>query len=378
MRYLWMCLVAGLAACGGGGSASAPLTATEEKPVVSLDEGKYVRFASNIGDQLQQDKEQQEKFESALAALHNSDAFVSIEMTQLGLSAIPQIIDWPRACLVNVLSVEKSSIKSTYHKAKESCDCLTVQPESAVICVGDELISGDNFVFVSGKIDTAVAAIKRFSVDRVCPLLPEDCLGEDAKDWEYAPNLSVGNGAHQYVGETTAKANSHDLDGIDVYEAGKYITREGLEALSLTYKNVQNNYENCELDAQVVVGFDEAGNLIPARRPSVVELEKKEYTDLLKPVPKDDTYTIDYQFVYPTTKNCTLPTSLSDYAILEIVENALSPYADLAEKQEFKPLENGVLTLDYEKKFYEIKEGLCPAIVGTSGIPFIPPDCLGK
>lgn len=341
MKYFWIVLVAlSLAACGSG-KAPPP--------------DKYARFVGNTGEQLQTDKQNFEAYQSILTAMA-ADPFVSIVLQILGLSDAGLEVDWASACLVNVVGMNGNVINSQFHTVSSQCDCLAVVPGDAAQCVGDVLAEDAIPVFVEGTIEDEIGLLDLFSfaADQLCPaiegtggipFIPPDCLGSAPPPSE-VPNLSVSRFA-SFFGAESPSLESFVFDGVQPDLVNPYLTANGEQAQAFTYKNVDNKYDDCFLDAQVALGFDEEGNIVPAAKQ-----------------PEDDVVAssvyrvVDHYLVSSVLKTCTytIEATTSDNANSEGVDNALSPYEglDITVTTDFDVLEEGVLSLDYDKVFYKV------------------------
>lgn len=304
MRYLWMCLAIMLSACGGSGSGQGPV------PL----QGTWAKFSGAIADDSQ------------------------------GSSV--------NSCAVNVLTLDGNVLTSHYHKPATTCDCSTVQPEQAASCVGEKINNDDTYT-VLATVSDLLARVLRLS--STCPaiqgangipFIPPDCLGSSASELNRFSVIPVVEFPKFVVGANPAR-NELDINSSVIASSESYVTREGEQAHSVRYNNVEKTYENCELDAQIAFSIDASGHLVPARDPSVVSIVENPAELNLVP--------LEYHLSSESSQKCTVKAGTSDNANNTGIDNALSPYAGLDVEYEFGPLQEGVLTLDYEERFYKVK-----------------------
>lgn len=337
---------------------------TSDTEVTVLPKGNYVRFASNIGEQLQKDKEQQEKLDAIMEKLSEDFSQRDI-LEKFGLPTEALDIDWSQSCILNKLSFDGEEIKSTRHKIKRECNCMTVQQSDAVHCLGDSVQPNEKLSYVTGVLDSAKQGLTRFIGDKICPsqssvegipYIEPECLGDSAIGWAYVPNTSQGDKYRIFVGEALI-LGEFILNNVAASSSRSYITQEGLSATAVKYQSVPHPYENCDLNAEVVFSIDQSGNLVPARYPDDIQNEQDSIPDPVNPV-NDITYVIDQHLTSDEEIECsmTIESDDNDEANSTSIDNAQSPYEGLEITQTFGPLKDGVLTLDYSKTYYRVDE----------------------
>ncbi len=341
MKYLWMVLLAlSLVACGSGKTPPPD---------------KFARFVGNTGEQLQTDKRNFEAYQAALTAL-SSDPFIDIVFQILGLADAQLEVEWESACLVNVVEVENNILSSEFHTISPQCDCLTVTIDKAVECIGDVLPDDVVPVFVSGALDDSDVFLDGLRLmGEVCPTLdgvdgipfvPPECTGDHPLP-SVLPNLSTSSAA-AFSGFKEPYLERFSFSGILPTSVAPYLTASGEEAQVFTYTNVETEYVDCTLDAQLVLAFDEQGNIVPASKPP--ENDEVEEPTVYRVI---ETYLVADE---PVTCSYTTEPEMSDNANTEDVDNALSPSEglDVTVTTDFDVLEEGELSLDYENRFYKV------------------------